>query len=138
MQEGFSGSLRWVQLVDEHHRRKSNDGVTWQKLQGSGLDTAYPYQDGATTSDSPLTTMSSDFMEWRCNHSFQMWLLFQPSAGGIYVPLRKVTWSWTGTAIRNGSTWNLTSSTAIANTSEDTTEFAEWIRNVVQNTWVNE
>jgi len=138
---GFSGTTQWVQLVSSTlRRRKLNNGV-WQRLQGTGvLDTTYPYSANSSTVDSPDTPLTSDYVEKTVQDSFKMWLMFMPSgSGSIWVPLRSVNWSWSGSASRSGTVWTLTSSSNTINPSDaDSTTHPTWTSNVTSLQWVNE
>jgi len=92
---GFSGTTEWVQLVTNSTRTAQLNTGPQQTLQGSGLDTLYPYDTGNSTDDSPAQGLDCDhYSAYTVNDQFTMWLMFKPSTtGAIYVPLRKVDWS---------------------------------------------
>ncbi|BAC90858.1 choice-of-anchor tandem repeat GloVer-containing protein [Gloeobacter violaceus] len=121
---GFSGKWEWVQLANINRRRFRTDTNTWERFVGVGvLDCTVSegtnaadcstYNYAATvirTSDSPRTPLSKSFNipltppinRAEVDESFSMYLMYQPTgaagANAIWVPLRKVTWSWHGKA----------------------------------------
>lgn len=140
MPAGFSGGRRqWVQTASPLRRRRLNNGV-WQRWTGAGLDTQYPYWIGDATNDTPETPLENTFLEVSVNDGFEMWLMYQPDlTGAIWVPLRKLTWSWSGAASRgSGDIWTLNSSGKTVTPAVDTTTFPIWTRNAASNVWVNE
>jgi hypothetical protein len=79
-----------------------------------------PGQRGNQTNDLSLTE----------NFNATMWLLFAPN-GGQRVPLCNVTWYWSGTAVRSGTNWSLTSSNQNVDPSFANTEmYPVWTNNV--------
>ena len=94
-------------------------------------------------SDSPRIelTASSDLI--MVNDSASAWLMFNPNINNsIWVPLKKVTWSWGG-SVRHipddpGNYWekvpgtNYLSSTP---TATDTTSFPHWTLNIAPHTF---
>jgi hypothetical protein len=94
---GFSGSVRWVQVINSFVvRYQTNDGTdAWFRWAGTnGLDNTHPYSSavnkgGANCWVAKKLTEVADF---------DMWLEFLPTGGGHWVPLRKVHWSWGGEA----------------------------------------
>jgi hypothetical protein len=71
--------------------------------------------------------------------SFQMWLMFMPTNGvnNIWVPLRKVSWGWSGTAMRNGASW-VGSGSGASPIESDSTDLPTWTRKTSDNQWQNE
>ena len=136
---GFSGSTEWLQVATPLRRRQLNSG-SWERWTGSGLDTTYPYSTDPLTSDSPSEHLTSSFLQDTADDSFEMWLMFKPSGtGAIWVPLRKTSWSWSGSASRSGTVWTLNSSNHSTNPSDvDSTTPPSWTRNAASNTWVAE
>lgn len=138
---GFSGSTQYVQIATPFHRRQLNSGA-WERFTGSGLDTTYPYGDlsPGVTADSPAEHLNSALLQASADDTFEMWLMFQPTGtGSIWVPLRKVTWSWSGTTSRSGITWTLNSSSHSTNPSDaDSTTHPQWTRNTSSNNYVPE
>ena len=97
--------------------------------------------DGDSTSDSPSEwNLSNGFKQVSASDSFTMWLMYNPGGtDSIWVPLRLTNWSWSGTATRSGSIWELTGSSNTANPSSSaTTTFPEWTGNVSGLGFVNE
>lgn len=102
--QGFSGDTQWVQVVTISKTRTLTDG-TVQTASGSGLDTYYPYPGN---DDSPGVDLTSSYTQRTVNDGYQTYLMFKPSiANSIWVPLRVLSWSWSGTATLSGGTWNL-------------------------------
>lgn len=90
---------------------QQNSSYTW--------DISVPGHSG----DSPLVHLTQDITNVRKNYakvndSFTTYLMFQPP-GGIWVPLQKVTWSWSVTANLplNTTQWDMTAPTFICPTS---------------------
>src|SRR5205085_7415543 len=136
---GFSGTTEWVQLVTNSTRTAQLNTGPQQTLQGSGLDTLYPYDTGNSTDDSPAQGLDCDhYSAYTVNDQFTMWLMFKPSTtGAIYVPLRKVDWSWNGTANRFFCSWTLGSISGHSNnpTDADATTFPQWTTNINQSSF---
>jgi hypothetical protein len=139
-----------VQKVNSFDRemQTNNSSGAWYELgpplTGSVLDTSYPYPqwttDNKLTVDAPaqglVNSPDAPYKTVKTADSFTMWLMFQPS-GGQPVPLRTVSWSWSGTAVltntpdTNGNYWVLTSSTNTPSpTDSDSTTHPEWTDNV--------
>ena len=143
--QGFSGDTQWIQLVDSTRRRRKSDGV-WQRWAGAGLDSVYPYWASGSTNDSPAISFSPSsnsgltIIEMTVADSFEMYLMFKPSGtNSIWVPLRKVSWSWSAAGTYDGNTVTLGSSNHSTNPSGvDTTDHPAWTRNAQSNQWVNE
>lgn len=141
----FSGDIIWVQVVNSRRTRTPEEG-SQQVLEGVGLDTEFPLGEPNTgeESDSPQQPVIPfcSYKSVSAVDSFTTWLMFKPKgiAGvSIYVPLRKVDWSWSGTGTRNGSrcsastTWTLAPPSNTKNpSSEYTTDFPQWIANIKQ------
>lgn len=138
---GFSGNTEWIQIATPFHRRQLNDR-SWQRFTGSGLDTQYQYPELSTgvTADSPAEHLDGSLLQATADDTFEMWLMFQPTgAGSIWVPLRKVTWSWSGATTRSGITWTLNSSNhSLFPSDVDSTTHPQWTRNTISNTYVPE
>jgi len=108
------------------------DGTTTYVLPTTGLDTHFPYPASSTTlypngyiwdvsgagqsGDQPgagFATPASDNggNNWYAafdSDTFTTWLMYRPSSGGVWVPLQRVDWSWTGNVVKNAATgmWN--------------------------------
>ena len=137
---GFSGNTEYRQVINENRRRQKNDD-SWQRYSGNNLlDNYLPYDDTSATDDSPGTPLSDDLKVKTVSDTFTMWLMFKPSnTDSIWVPLRSINWSWSGTATRSGTTWTLTSPGDTPNpSSSTTTTFPTWVGNCKDLTWVNE
>jgi hypothetical protein len=132
---GFTGNTQWVQVVDSTLRTRTPNGGNTQTLQGSGLDTTYPYTTTIlSTEDSPRSGVSPcDYSSVSVSDSFTMWLMFRPTGtNAIWVPLRQVSWSWAGQGDRFTSCgWILSSSSHSTNPADtDSTTFPTWTSNV--------
>jgi hypothetical protein len=137
---GFTGETQWVQVIDSTTRTLTPNGGSMLTLQGSGvLDTTYPYALGSSTNDSPGQGVNPcDFSDVSANDSFSMWLMFKPpGTGSIFVPLRKVNWSWSGSGGRiSACNWILSTSNHSTNpTDADSTDFPTWSTNVTSLTF---
>ena len=136
---GFTGDTQWVQVVDSTLRTVTPNGSNMLTLQGSGLDTNYPYAVGSSTDDSPRQGVGPcDDSSVSANDSFTMWLMFRPpSTNAIWVPLRNVSWSWSGQGGRFTTCgWILSSSNHSTNPADqDSTTFPTWTSNVTSLTF---
>ena len=125
-----SYNLQWVQLVNSASGVYQTNNTTGSNIQAvlpftnSVLDTWYPYPYNVpgynnATADSPYALLfgnatNAPYKTVSDSSAFTMWLMFQP-AGGNWVPLASLDWSWSGTATltnvpTSGNYWNLTSS----------------------------
>ena len=131
---GFTGDTQWVQVVDSTLRTKTPNGGNMLTLQGSGLDTTYPYAVGSSTEGSPRSGISPcDFSSISVSDSYTMWLMFRPTGtNAIWVPLRQVNWSWSGQGGRFTTCgWILSSSSHSTNPADqNSTTFPTWTSNV--------
>jgi len=117
----------WIQVFTSSVRRyQTNDG-SWYRMQASGvLDTEYPDPYDFDDPDEPLipgllTVSASD--------SFDTTLMFRP-IWGKWVPLRHVTWSWSGVATNGVRGWGLqTGGNTVNPPDQDTTTYPTWIGN---------
>lgn len=136
--QGFSGAFQWVQLAYPSRRRQLSSNGTWEKVDVSGLDTYYPYP---FNEDSPDTSLSNTYLEKQVNTGrVETWLMFKPSlSNSIWVPVSKIDWSWSGRAVRSGSTWTLVSGSHTQNPSgTDSTTHPQWTRLADVVNWVPE
>jgi len=135
---GFTGGdTEWVQIVDATYRARQYNNGDWEHLSGSGLDTEYPYATGTTTDDSPGTVLSDTYKKKTVDDYFTMYLMYIPTGDSIYVPLREVSWFWSGTTTRTGpGTWTLDDDSHSTDPSdENCTTYPEWSSNVKDLTW---
>ena len=105
------GQFEWVQIVNGKYWQHLHSG-DWRHAITSGLDRYYPYPNGYCTADnvcavdSPGLQCPSNYDEIQADTSFQMWLMFRPNPdrypGALWVPLKRVDWSWKGAAHRIG------------------------------------
>jgi hypothetical protein len=133
---GFSGTNEWVQIVNPYRSYRDTNGVWWVLSDnGSGpyLDTSYPYTNAIANiaTDSPGSPLSSRNNEVTAADSFKMWFMFKPT-GGQWVPLRIVTWNWSGVASLSGTNWTLSSRNWSTNppSVDAGTTFPQWNNNV--------
>jgi hypothetical protein len=142
---GFSGTNEWVQIVLNPYRARLDTNSVWWVFTENGaapyLDTSYPYTNrfGITANiayDSPSSPLLNGYSEIIATNSFKMWLMFKPT-GGQWVPLRTVTWNWSGTAILSGSNWTLISPSWSTNPpdADAGATFPQWNSNVQNATY---
>jgi len=134
--DGFEGTTELVQLYT-YNRTRERPGKS-QALEATGLDNVFPYGLGTSDDDMPDQGLETDWDKVTVNDSATMWFIFKPSgAGAIWVPLRKVDWSWEGTAHRvQGNEWTLDTADNSENPSSvDTTEHPQWIHNIEDDEW---
>jgi hypothetical protein len=140
---GFDpGSTQWWQVVDSTSRiYRENGGRRLRRAGTKVLDTALPYDTGASTADSPTMPLTADYLQATASDNFTMYLMYKPAGTpAIWVPLRKVStasWYWTGDAWRSGANWGLQSSShSTSPASADCTTPPEWNGNVTGLSWV--
>jgi hypothetical protein len=138
---GFSGDFQFVQLISGGLVRTVGSTTVTTPL--SGLDGCYPYSlNSSQFNDSPDanltgvtmsgTPFSLDFADY--NASWTVFYMFKPSGvNSSWVPVKKLTWSWHGTATlvtgSNPLQWTPSNITAPGNpTGSDTTDFPTWTR----------
>jgi hypothetical protein len=125
---GFqAGEDQIIQIVDSTRRTRVKLNGTTRVLQGMGvLDTTFPY---GQFFDSPSQDFELDDVRVTANDSFTTWVIYKPaSEGAIWVPLKKLSWSWSGDALTGGI---LNSGSHSPNqTGADTTVFPQWTKNV--------
>lgn len=122
---------------------------TWTKTDGSvittnetGLDNTYPYQDmgngdGTVSSDSPGVGYTSNYLtnvvQFSVSNNFRTAIMFQ-CFDCMPVPMKEISWNWSGVVSLTNGDWILTSSNAIITVNNHrTTEFPVWT-NAVHNT----
>jgi hypothetical protein len=139
MPTGFNGTTQWVQVFD--HKNGTLTGPNGNTvLHTCGLDGSFPYPLDADatsvnlkTSDSPGVFLPQTATAASTDYGAIMWLMFQPSGTSgnpIWVPLRKVSWSWSASATKSGSTWSITSHNDPHNLSaSETSDFPQWTVN---------
>jgi hypothetical protein len=151
-----SFTVEWIQEVNSSSRQFQTNtaGGAWYERQialetNSVLDTGYPYPGSVSSSeaiDAPAESLdNSTNSVWKTvstSDNFTMWLMFKP-AGGQWVPLKGVTWTWAGTAIlnaipTNGNYWSLTGSSNgnATPTNSDSTTYPQWNDNIVNHTTI--
>jgi hypothetical protein len=134
---GFSGSNEWVQIVLNPYRAQQDTNNVWWVYTENGaapyLDTSYPYTNVAANvaADTPSSPLLNGYREIAITNSFEMWLMFKPT-GGQWVPLRTVSWNFSGTATNSGTSWFLTSGNWSTNPpdADAGTTYPQWNSNV--------
>src|SRR5882724_779811 len=131
--QGVNGDIEFLQIVDATTRTRTTNASVQETQQGTSvLDTRVFYP---ATQDSPGVGLTTDYTAYSISDSFTMYLMFAPTGTTgrpIYVPLRKLSWGWTGNAFRLGSLndWSLNSSSKTTNASADVTACPQWSANV--------
>lgn len=135
---GMLGLGCWVQTVNPVRRIQDENG-NWQRWSGgAGLDRNFPYTSMARMSDSPGQGLPNHVHEAEVSDNFQTYLMFKPNTpNAIWVPIKKIEWSWGATATRvsEGNNWTLTSISKPAPSVSTTFEFPSWSRMVTNNYW---
>lgn len=140
---GFSGSILWAQVVSSPVYQLQDTSSTWHLVTPNGPapygDDPIPYQGfyGPDPYDAPnLGLPSSGYMRAGASSSFEMWMMFQPP-GGIWVPLRVVNWSWSGSATNGPSGWGLQSGNNSPNPTDfDTETYPVWNSHFSNSQWI--
>ena len=137
----FSGSAAlWQVIYSTVARYQTNDTGRWYKFQTVNVADAIPMNWNPyplVATDSPQEGHFFDYKGISRDDSFGDWLMFQPS-DGQWVPLRRVDWSWEGSAALSSGTWSLTSSNHTIGAVVDTTQYPWWtnnIRNLFEDTY---
>jgi hypothetical protein len=143
---GMDGDFYLVQKINSASRSKTPVGGSQVTRSGTNLlDGTFHYGNAnqSPDEDSPGISLSfasnpCDYTQVAANDSFSMYLVYKPTVSGssIYVPLRKLNWSWAGSGttsncIGSGS-WSLSNAspnTPTAISSSTTEEFPEWSGN---------
>jgi hypothetical protein len=139
--DGFQCALQWVQLVDSEAYTIEDTSSNWFGLNVSGaggvLDSPFPYahfahDNGIDPADSPGFRLRG-IIYGSYSATYTMWLLYQPS-NGSWVPLRKITWNWAGSASWDGNIWNKGSdcSNPDPGNGVETIDFPQWQSNIGQ------
>jgi hypothetical protein len=127
----FSGTLfNPLQLITSTSLEFcGTDGHTIHES-GNGLDGIGTLAWSTTDSyyyDNPGVPLDSGNNHQSFSGSYQTFLMFDPQiSGSIAVPLKLITWDWSGTADASGG-WHLTSSSKhVTASDQDTTTFPVW------------
>jgi hypothetical protein len=158
----FVGTKQWVQVLtssgSEIIKKMTNGMVSNTVEQGTGppfLDNPmdpsiepYPYilfcLDNITPADGPYEYLDSTESWFKVKaDSFQMTMMFVPPGPGVPVPLRRVAWSWSGSAVNmgygNGSYWEARRGTNVltstVNPDCDTTTYPVWMSFATNYLW---
>jgi hypothetical protein len=139
---GFSGTKKWVQVGSSRVRTLEDvNSVVHRETQNGAApygDTPIPYEvTGAIPDDSPHTlTLTSAYVRAEASNSFEMWMMFEPP-GGVWVPLRAVSWSWSGSAINGPGGWALESGSNTVDPPDFETEnYPIWKSNIRDHQWI--
>ncbi len=147
---GFSGlyyQFFFVQVGSTHGRQCVSNTETRCHWTSAGLDTAFPYPSGVLdgyflkltsgqVSDSPYMQLFSDATNGFRSDTFDMYLMFQADGESIPVPMKKVSWTWSGTATQTNGSWILLDPQYPVNgTGTNTFEFPLWTTNIASATW---
>ncbi len=137
--QGGQGAYQWVQLGSVTTRYKNGTDNAWYRAHGSGLDTYYPYPKlrvnnivTADAGDSPGIGLVNGVLEYSRDDSFEMHLMFNPSPaiGTSWVPLRKISWSWSGRAILSNGAFYLSQPAQNFGVDSNSTNHPEWTSNI--------
>ena len=137
---GFTGgSCCWMQVVGTTDRRKQKNDLSCYQRSGSNVcDTNCPYSGSATTEDTPLSQVDDQLLAASVDETYSMYLMYRPVGGGIWVPLRKVSWYWNAHAERDGDEWSLLSSGHPTNpASSNCTTHPTWSGNFTGLTYIS-
>jgi hypothetical protein len=133
----------WVQLVTSPSPMTittttgTNVVVHTRETSGIVLDSAYPYPNaypftGKITVDAPFVTLAETNETSASDTQIsKMWLMFKPD-GGQWVPLRTVSWNWSGGANLSGTNWLLSASSWSTNPpdADAGTAYPTWTNNI--------
>jgi hypothetical protein len=132
------GATQWVQTIDSTVRRL-RDGNTWSRLEAHNvLDTKYPAYLDTPAYDAPGQELDETlFDRATCNDSFKMHMMYKPNvvapaSSAMWVPLKVISWSWSGDAEWLLDDWFLNSGTNPPPTILDETTYPTWLYNVKQ------
>jgi hypothetical protein len=106
LQKDTEGDWQYIQTGHQKYEYQNADDGKWGKVEGSGLDGGYP---NPFDRDKPSTGLPLGCLITKGDGSFTTYLAFKPAAGGIYVPIRQISWSWNGNAAFTNNAWTLTS-----------------------------
>jgi hypothetical protein len=143
----IDGEAFYIQTGNSYEQDMGIDGTNYVWT-GSGVDNGtdlgnYEYRsDGISTDDSPASSLFNTLTNVNRTDSFTMYLMFQPNVPGakLMVPMNKVSWSWSGSAVlanASSNLWNLTSAVPPSNpTATDTTSYPTWTTHIQPGQWV--
>ena len=124
---GFSGDTQLVQVANSTTRTKLRSGVMLTKSGTNLLDTTFPY---GILYDAPGEPFDPGDIQITANDSFTIYVIFKPSsANSVWVPIRKLSWSWAGDGLFS-RTLNSSSHSA-SQGSSDATDHPQWSGNVI-------
>ena len=119
--EPSEGNLSWIQIgqISYHvYKYFAFDEIVFDH----GFDF---YKNRCSWCDSP--GIEARFNTWRMDRgdTFNVALMFKPDTpNSIYVPVKRITWSWTGIGVKGYGDWSLSSVSHSIN--ESTPEFLIW------------
>ncbi len=99
---GYYGRWDYIQVGHQLFRYQNASDGAWARSEGNGLDGGYP---NPNVQDAPYTELPTGISKVTASGNFTMYLAFKPS-GGIYVPIRKINWDWSGAATNNSGAWS--------------------------------
>jgi hypothetical protein len=102
------GDWQFIQIGHQLFRYQDAATGKWQRKEGTGLDGPYP---NPNDQDKPFTQLPAGGSTVTADGSFTTYLAFRPTPSDTLVPIRKVEWSWNGTAEYLDSHWTLVSGT---------------------------
>ena len=89
--------------------------------------------------DSPGSLLTADLKEKCACDDFWTHLLYKPTGTSIWVPLRKVNWTWSGNAVRDNPQWDqndlVFGSNSTNPASVNSITHPTWSANVTSLTW---
>lgn len=140
---GPSGNRAFVQIATPLRRYQRSDG-NWCRWTGQGLDGGFPYDNSInSTEDSPSNRLDEGELKSTANDTFKMYYMYKPTGlnvPAIWVPLKVISWDWSGEAVPQGKEWVLNSSPTSRNATQatDTTDFPQWNLLIQNTSWVPE
>jgi len=139
----------FIQTGNSSEADKATNGVTYVGI-GSGVDNGndtndyiYPLDaayEGSVTVDSPGSSLSSGFTNVSISDSFTMYLMFQSTnVGAIAVPIKRMDWAWSATAVLTNAAlnlWNVIPSAPPPNLVQlNSTSYPTWTNHMQPITW---
>ena len=133
-------TIKWAQVVTSTLTRVE-DGTTHHDHVPIGpalwgdLPTPYEAHDFyGNPVDSPGRYLLPGYNRIVGSGTYQMWMMFEPTYG-VWVPLRIVEWSWSGSATNSPAGWGLESGTNSVNSNTETESYPLWRSDVRIREW---
>ena len=145
----IEGPLFFIQTGHSRESDMATNGITYVGI-GDGVDNGvdpndyiYPLDGsfpGFVADDSPATSLSSSFTNVNRSDSYTTHLMFQATnAAAIAVPIKKVDWSWSATAVLTSAAsnvWNVISATPPLNPVPlNSTSYPTWTNHMQPIKW---